>query len=375
VTADFTPIDECHLRLAISLAEKGLGHVSPNPPVGCVLAHGKNVVGEGWHQQHGAAHAEVNALAAAGENARGATAYVTLMPCAHHGKTPPCTDALIRAGVARVVVALDDPNPASLDGRAVLEEAGIAVSVGLLAEEAGYVMRGFLKNLATRLPFLTLKWAMTLDGKIATSSGNSKWISCEESRRYVQKMRSQHDAVMVGIGTALADDPRLNVREPGLPQPRRVIVDSSGRLDPKARLFRERGGEVIVLMTRKVDSAKVKSLETAGATVIRLGGGERVDLREGLEMLADLGVRMVLCEGGSKIAGSLLEYSLVDEVVAFVAPKLAGGKDAYSPIGGKGLQLMEDAIPVNNFVFEKTGYDFCLRGRVGQWSWLTPSLQ
>jgi diaminohydroxyphosphoribosylaminopyrimidine deaminase/5-amino-6-(5-phosphoribosylamino)uracil reductase len=250
----------------------------------------------------------VNALAQAGAAAQGATAYVTLMPCDHTGKTPPCTQALIRAGVTRVVAAIDDPNPVSGDGRATLAGAGIRVETGLLAAEAAQGACGFLKHLATGLPFLQLKYAMTLDGKTATHRGDSQWVSSDAARVEVQAWRAQADAVMVGIGTALADDPRLTVRDEALPQPRRVVVDSGCRLSPEARLCQEGQGEVIVLTTERPPADRVLALESAGVTVVRLGAvTEHVDLAAGLQALAAIGIRTILCEGGATLAGSLLD--------------------------------------------------------------------
>ncbi len=359
----FSAIDREHMRRAIDLAGRGLGRVSPNPPVGCVIAMGHEVVAEGWHQEYGGPHAEVNALAQAGERAKDATAYVTLMPCAHFGKTPPCTSALIEASVKRVVVAVDDPNPQSGDGRNILARAGIRVEIGLLRSEAAEVMRGFLKHVTTGLPFLTLKYAMTLDGKIATNTGDSRWISCEESRGQVQAMRARSDGVMVGIGTALADDPRLTVREPHLPQPWRIIVDSTCRLLPKARVFKEGAGKVMVVTTSTAPAEQVHALEHAGATVVRVrGGAERVDLPEAMRALAGIGLRELLCEGGAGLGAGLLEADLVDRVVAYIAPKIVGGTGALSAITGRGVGLMSQAIPLTGLRVEMCGSDIRVEG-------------
>ncbi len=361
---------------AVTLATRGAGRVSPNPPVGCVIARGEEEVGAGWHERCGGPHAEVQALAAAGAAARGATAYVTLMPCAHTGRTPPCAQALIAAGVARVVAARDDPNPVSGDSQRELEAAGVSVAVGLLAAEAGYGMRGYLKQLATGLPLVTLKYAMTLDGKVATRCGHSQWISSEESRARVQEMRAQHDAILVGIGTVLADDSRLTVRDRSRPQPRRVIVDSGCRLSPAARVLQEEGGEVIVLTTASAPVDNIRAVEKAGASVICVEPEERsasapgVDLRLALQELAGLGVRLVLCEAGPRILGSLFDGGLVDEVIAFIAPKIVGGSDAPAPVGGKGVASLDEAISLNDLSLMACGPDVCLRGRVGDWPWL-----
>ncbi len=355
--------DQAHMHHAIELARRGLGSVSPNPPVGCVIVAGDQIVGEGWHEKYGGPHAEPNALARAGEYARGATAYVTLCPCAHHGKTPPCTDALIRAGVSRVVVAVDDPNPTSGSGVQILRDAGIQVDVGLLAEDAAEVMQGFLKFIETGLPFVTLKYAMTLDGRIATTTGDSKWISCEESRQRVQKMRSRSDAILVGIGTAVADDPRLNVRDPDLPQPKRVVVDAFGRLSPKATMFQEPGGEIVLLSSEKVHEDWVGQMQDTGSSVLRVAEKDgHVDLRAAMKKLGALGVRNILCEGGAGLAGGLMKEKLVDAVAVFIAPTLVG--DGLAPIVGSGLLQMKDALKLTRVVTEMIGCDQFVTGRI-----------
>lgn len=367
--------DDVHMRLAIELAGRGRGFVSPNPPVGCVIASGVDVLGVGYHEKCGEAHAEVNALAAAGERAAGATAYVTLMPCSHTGRTPPCTEALLNAGIARVVVAVDDPNPVSGDGAAVLREAGVDVRVGCLAAEAAIPMRGFLKHCATGLPFVSLKYAMTLDGRTATHTGDSRWISCEESRALVQEMRSVSDAVLVGIGTVLADDPLLTVRDHEVRQPRRVVFDSTGRLPLSSRLLTEPGGEVIVLLGEGASEDAADALQMAGAHVLRVpavpdGEYDRIDLHSALKALADLGIREALCEGGATFGGALLAQGLVDQMDVFVAPKLIGGNSVTSPQSSPGIDHMSDAWPVYDMTVVRSGVDFHIRGRVGAWHWM-----
>lgn len=374
----FNSAEQAHMDRALALAERGLGRVSPNPPVGCVLVKDGVVVGEGWHERYGGPHAEPRALAAAGRAARSATAFVTLMPCNHHGKTPPCTRALIAAGVAEAVVALDDPHPVSGDGRSELERAGIPVRVGLRADAAAYLMRGFIKQIKTGLPFVTYKYAMTLDGRLAATGGDSRWISGEASRELVQLWRAQSDAVLVGAGTALADDPRLNVRDSAAPQPRRVVVDSSGRLPTAARLFTEPGGPILILTTAAAPAETLRAWEQAGAEAIvcptldlpEPASGPRVDLTAGLRLLAERGVRTVLCEGGAELAGSLFAAGLIDELAAFIAPKLIGGRTAPGPLGGVGLPQMAQAAPVRALTCTASGEDMLLRGRVGAWDWL-----
>ncbi len=368
-------MDREHMLRALALAKQGQGRVSPNPPVGCVLARGADAVGEGFHEAFGGPHAEQRALLQAGQRAQGATAYVTLMPCAHEGKTPPCTRALIEAGVRRVVAALDDPHPESGDGRAVLEAAGVVVETGLLAAEAAYVIRGFLKCLATGRPFVALKYAMTLDGKIASRSGDSRWVSNGLARASVQASRAQHDAVMIGVRTALVDNPRLTVRDAARPQPRRVILDSTCRLSRTARVFQEGAGEIVVVTTDAATDARVEQLEGAGATVLRVPAAQdRVDLSAGLEALAERGVRTVFCEGGATLAGALLEASLVDEIEVYLGNKLIGGAEALSPVAGMGTASMSEARVVTHLEVHRLADNVRVRGRVGPWEWLPSAI-
>ncbi len=367
----FSAGDIDFMRRALALAGRGLGNVSPNPPVGCVIVKGERIVGEGWHSFYGGPHAEIAALNAAGDAARGATVYVTLMPCAHCGKTPPCTQALIRAGVARVVAAVEDPNPISGNGAAELRQAGVSVVHGLLAEAAAYLMRGFFKHCATGLPFVTWKYAMSLDGRVATAKRQSKWLSGEVSRRQVQQMRREHDAILVGVGTILADDPRLNVRELPGAKPLRIIADSLCRTPATAKIFAEEGGEIVILCTAAAPAARREMLEKKGARVFCLPAKNgMVELNAAMKTLADLGVRMVFCEAGPRLAAGLLAESLIDEVVAFVAPCLVGGESAPAPIAGEGAATLGQAWHLHDLASERLGDDFCLRGRLGEWRWL-----
>lgn len=370
------PADKHLMRRAIALARQGLGRVSPNPPVGCVLAHDGEVVGGGFHEMCGGPHAEVNALADAGHAARGATAYVTLMPCDHHGRTAPCTQALLTAGVARVVVAVDDPNPTSGNGHATLQQAGVAVEVGCLQREAAGVMRGFLKHAATGKPFLHLKQAMTMDGRTATHTGDSGWISCEASRERVQHMRARADAILVGIGTALRDDPRLTARVEGAPQPRRVVFDSRGRLPVDCRLLREPGGEVVVVLGPAAPEESSAALQSAGARVLRVETEQApsaagVDLHAAFDQLTGLGIREVFCEGGAALASSLIREGYVDLMSTFLAPKAVGG---VAPSDGMpGLDRMADAHCLHERTAEWIGPDLLIQGKFGEWPeiWLS----
>ncbi len=356
--------DRDYMLLALEQAQKGLGWVSPNPPVGCIIVDAEQrIVGEGWHQRYGEAHAEVNALTQAGITAKGATAFVTLMPCNHYGKTPPCTQALINAGVKRVVVSLDDPDPVSGSGAEVMRAAGIEVEIGLLAAETVKLMHGFIKYIRKGLPHVTLKYAMTLDGCIATASGDSKWISSTESRESVQLLRSQSDAVLVGSGTMLKDNPRLNVRDYTQAQPYRVIADTSLVTPVDAEVFKTVGGKVILLAGERAAAERKQALQRAGAEILTVPEKSgHIDLAAALRSLGEIfGVRSIICEGGSGIAGSLVRQELVDRVVAFVAPKMLGGS-GLSPTSGTAPDQMCEAVELQDFECRILGGDAVCSG-------------
>jgi diaminohydroxyphosphoribosylaminopyrimidine deaminase/5-amino-6-(5-phosphoribosylamino)uracil reductase len=321
-----TPADDAaHMARALELARRGLWTTDPNPRVGCVLVHEGRVIGEGWHEQAGGPHAEAVALASAGPSARGATAYVTLEPCCHQGRTPPCTDALIAAGVARVVYAMQDPNP-RVDGGGArrLAAAGIAVEGGLLAPEAGELNPGFVARMTRGRPWVTVKLAASLDGGTALPGGESRWITGEAAREDVQRLRARSSAVMTGSGTVLADDPRLDVRLPGATrQPLRVVLDSRLRTPPAARILAP-PGHALILCT-SLDEARAAALRAAGAEVQSLpGAAGNVDLAAVLELLAARQVNELLVECGAGLAGALLAAGLVDELVLYLAPTILG---------------------------------------------------
>lgn len=308
---------------ALRLAERGLYTASPNPRVGCVLVQGGNVAGEGWHERAGEPHAEIHALRAAGGAARGATAYVTLEPCSHHGRTPPCADALIEAGVARVVVAMQDPNPqVSGQGMAKLRAAGIAVECGLMEVAARELNMGFFARMTRGLPWVRSKIGMSLDGRTALSNGASQWITGEEARRDVQHWRARSCAVLTGIGTVLADDAQLNVRDMAVTrQPLRVVLDSHLRMPSGARIL-QGGGKTLIYAVQGEQSA---ALRNAGAEISVLpDAAGRVDLEAMLRDLAQRGINEVLVEAGSTLNGALLRAGLVDELLLYVAPQLLG---------------------------------------------------
>jgi diaminohydroxyphosphoribosylaminopyrimidine deaminase/5-amino-6-(5-phosphoribosylamino)uracil reductase len=355
---------------ALALAARGLGLTSPNPMVGAVLVRDGVVVGEGAHLGAGRPHAEALALEAAGPEARGATCYVSLEPCAHHGRTPPCAAALIAAGVSRVVAACRDPNPL-VDGRglAAIEAAGIEVSVGPGTAEARALNRAFFCAMTRGRPHVTLKSALTLDGRIAAADGSSRWITGEEARLEAHRMRFASDAVLVGIGTVLSDDPALTVRLAGVPpkQPLRVVADSRLRIPPGARLI-ESGdpSRVVVGCVGPAPPSARARLEARGVRVVDLPGSEgRVDLGALLAALRDLGVISVLAEGGAELAAGLLDRDLVDRVAFFVAPRLVGGRAAPGPLGGRGRPLKE-AVAVVDLSCRPIGEDLLVEGDVGR---------
>jgi diaminohydroxyphosphoribosylaminopyrimidine deaminase/5-amino-6-(5-phosphoribosylamino)uracil reductase len=353
--------DEMWMRRALTLAERGRGYVEPNPLVGAVLVRDGHLVGEGWHQRFGEAHAEVHALAAAGMHARGATLYVTLEPCCHHGKTPPCTTAIIEAGTARVVAAMADPFPrVSGQGAALLRAAGMVVELGLCETDARHLNAPYLKLLGTGRPYVHAKWAMTLDGKIATRSGDSKWISGEGSRRKVHELRGRMDAIVVGIGTALADDPLLTARPPGPRTATRVVLDSRARLPLTAQLSTTaRQAPTLVVVGKNADSARRQGLEAAGCKVLQLPD-ECVSVAALLDELGRCRCTNLLVEGGAEVLGSFLDARAIDEAHVFVASKLVGGA-GKSPFAGCGIERVADALQFSQQRIEPIDGDVYLR--------------
>ncbi len=328
------------------MARRGEGHVEPNPMVGCVLVNAGQLVGEGWHQKFGGHHAEVNALLAAGDDATGSTAYVTLEPCSHHGKTPPCCDALIAAKVRRVVVACEDPNP-NVSGQGIkqLRSAGIEVEVGLLDHQSHLILAPYLKRTRTGIPWIIAKWAMTLDGKIATSTGDSKWISNESSRAIVHQIRGRVDAILIGAGTANADNPLLTARPEGPRIATRIVMDSNLRIALDSQLCQTAEQfPTLIAVGPGCPKDRIKSLEATGCEVWQ---GMSPDAEQRLSrLLAELGKRgmtNVLVEGGSAILGALHDLNQIDEAHVFIGPKLIGGSSSLSPMAGNGKKLMFDA--------------------------------
>jgi diaminohydroxyphosphoribosylaminopyrimidine deaminase/5-amino-6-(5-phosphoribosylamino)uracil reductase len=353
---------------ALTLAARGRGLTSPNPMVGAIVVRDGAVLAERFHERAGEAHAEAAALAAAGERARGATLYVTLEPCNHVGRTPACTEAIIRAGVRRVVAATRDPNPRVRGGgAATLTAAGIAVETGCLEAEARALNRAFLTAVERQRPHVTVKWAMTLDGRIAAFDRASQWITGEAARREVHQLRSQSDAIVTGIGTVLADDPALTVRlpEPWPREPYRVVVDSRARLPLDAALLSTGSrSRILVAVGEAAAPQRVAALESAGVTVLQCKSQEgRVDVTDLCARLLALDVIAVLLEGGSELTGAFVQARLVDRVAAFVAPTLVGGARAPAPAGGPGLPL-DAALRLAGLTARPLGADWLLEGDV-----------
>ncbi len=362
-------LDVFHMARALELARRGEGLVEPNPMVGCVIAREDGVVGEGWHRKFGAAHAEVEALAAAGPRARGATAYVTLEPCAHFGKTPPCTQALVAAGVRRVVAAMSDPFPQiSSRGLAELAAAGVEVEVGVMEAEARRLCAPYLKRVTTGRPWIIAKWAMTLDGKIATRSGDSRWISGPEAREITHRLRGRMDGILIGRGTAAIDDPLLTARPPGPRTATRIVLDSRAALSSENWLVRTaRDAPVLVAASSAANEPDRARLTAAGCEVF-VCPGENHESRLG-KLLDELGRRQmtnVLVEGGSQILGALFDARAVDEVHVFIAPMLCGGGSAPGPIGGSGIERIAQAVGIDDVQVQRVGADLYLSGRLAR---------
>jgi diaminohydroxyphosphoribosylaminopyrimidine deaminase / 5-amino-6-(5-phosphoribosylamino)uracil reductase len=354
---------ETYMKRALALARRGVGKTSPNPAVGCVIVRDDVIVGEGWHRKAGGPHAEVFALGQSGDKARDADVYVTLEPCSHHGKTPPCTNALVRAGVRRVFAAMVDPNP-KVAGRgvALLRAAGIEVTTGLMEAESRLLNEPFIKAMTTGLPFVILKSAMTLDGKTSTTQGDSRWISNEKSRRYVHKLRSMVDAVMVGAGTVAADDPELTCRIHGGRDPVRVVVDSRLDISPAARLLHLDSPAPTLVASFHGHGPKADAIRACGAEILACRERDgRVDLSDLLAQLGNRGVQSVLLEGGSKLAGDALRLGLIDKYVLFLAPKLLGG-EGPGLFAGPGAERMADALRLRDLSVRRFGSDILVTG-------------
>ena len=353
-----------YMQRALELARKALGKVSPNPAVGAVIVKDGEIVGEGYTQPPGSSHAEVVAIAEAGEAARGATMYVTLEPCCHFGRTPPCTQAIISSGIAEVHMAMLDPNPlVNGRGKAELESAGIKTYLGEHEQEAQELNEAYVKFITTKLPFVIAKFAMSLDGKIATKALDSKWISNQMSREYVHNLRGIVDAVMVGVNTVLQDDPQLTARLRKVNrQPLRVIVDSFGRTPLTAKVF-QAPGRTLLATTTDIKLSVADKYAKAGADVVPLPPKDGlVDLEKLLRVLGEREITSVLVEGGGTLLGSLFDLKLVDKVVAFIAPIIIGGREAITPVGGEGVKTIAEALKLCRVKVERFGEDVMISG-------------
>lgn len=360
--ASATPEDRQHMTAALTLARRGLGRVAPNPAVGCVLVKAGRVLARGWTQPGGRPHAETEALERAGEAARGATAYVSLEPCAHHGETPPCCEALIAAGITRCVVAMEDPDPrVSGRGIAAMRDAGIAVEVGLLDLEAAEINAGFLLRVLEGRPLVTFKVGSTLDGRIATHSGQSQWITGSTARARSHLLRATNDAVLVGSGTGLIDNPRLDVRLSGLEEraPVRVVLDSRLRLPLTHDLVVRAASLPTILITLEGnDPLRLRAYEDQGVTVLPVAAGEqgRIDLNAALTALGERGITRVLLEGGSHIAAGFLQAGLIDRIIWFRSGRLIGG-DGIPAIAGFGIDQLEQAPTYERVSIDRVAED------------------
>ncbi|MFA5142722.1 MAG: bifunctional diaminohydroxyphosphoribosylaminopyrimidine deaminase/5-amino-6-(5-phosphoribosylamino)uracil reductase RibD [Candidatus Omnitrophota bacterium] len=336
-------VDERYMRMALSLARKGRGFTSPNPTVGAVIVRNGRVVGKGYHRACGLPHAEINALKDAGAKAKGAALYVTLEPCDHFGRTPPCTTAIIDAGIRRAVIGMKDPNPVN-NGRGIrrLKSAGIKTVVGILDDKARQLNKPFIKFVTTRMPYVTVKMAESIDGKIATRTGDSRWITDSDSRRFVHSFRAKVDAVMVGVNTVIKDDPMLLSKVSKRRQPARVIVDTHLKTPPKARIFSMTDISPVYIATTKRSAGRKDVL------TVRADAG-KVDLKDLLSRLGEMGIMHVLVEGGGELVSSLVEKRLVDEFLFFIAPKIIGGRHAVTPVEGAGIKKMSEALILKRF--------------------------
>ncbi len=362
--------DQPHMERALELARGALRAAAPHAGVGCVIVKDGVVVGEGATLPNRSSHAETVALTQAGEAARGASMYVSLEPCSHYGRTPPCSTAIIDAGIAEVHIATLDPNPlVSGRGKAEMEQAGIRIAIGEMEREARRVHEAFFKWITTGLPFVYAKFASTLDGKIATSTGESKWITGEEARSRVHRLRAAADAVMVGYNTAHRDDPRLTARNGDAPlphQPLRVVVDSKGRMSPEARMLAE-PGDTLVAVTKSAPKTARRALESAGAKVVVLPTADgKVDLRALLKDLGDREIGSVLVEGGGELLGSFFTQGLVDKLFAFLALVIIGGRHAPTSVAGTGFAELSKALRLRDVEVERVGDDLLVSGYLRQ---------
>ncbi|HWQ79429.1 MAG TPA: bifunctional diaminohydroxyphosphoribosylaminopyrimidine deaminase/5-amino-6-(5-phosphoribosylamino)uracil reductase RibD [Anaerovoracaceae bacterium] len=349
-----------YMKRALELAGKGTGRTNPNPLAGAVIVKGGRIIGEGWHEKYGCTHAEVNAVNSAAESVKESTVYVNLEPCCHYGKTPPCTELLIREGVKRVVVGTLDPNPL-IAGRGAqrLREAGVEVIVGVLDQECKRLNEVFFHYIQTRKPFVVLKAAMSLDGKIAAPSGESRWITGEAAREDVQLLRNRYSAVMTGVGTVIQDDPELTCRAEGGRNPRRIILDSGLRIPPGSKaLTDQQKNPTFIACTERASPESADRLSALGAELLYCESkDDRIDLEDLLEKLGGRGIDSVLLEGGSAVNGSAFSQGIVNKIILYVAPKIIGGEKSKTVAGGHGIDRLDQAYPLRINSLERVGED------------------
>lgn len=357
-------IDEKYMKRALDLAKKGEGRTSPNPMVGCVIVKDDRIIGEGYHEKYGELHAERNAFKNCSESAEGATLYVTLEPCCHHGKTSPCTDAIIENKIKRVVIGTLDTNPlVGGKGMELLKQAGIEVTLGILEDECKSINEIFFHYTSTKRPFVALKYAMTLDGKIACYTGDSMWITNKKSRELVHKLRNKYSAIMVGVNTVIYDDPMLNCRIEGGADPVRIVCDSNLRIPLESKIVKTaKDIRTIVACTVK-ESSKIELLMNNGVEIL-VTSGKTVNLDEVLQYLANNNIDSVFVEGGGVLHSSFIRQRLVDRVYSFIAPKIVGGERPLSPVAGKGIKKMSDAIQLDKYEIINIDEDILITGKV-----------
>lgn len=358
--------DEKYMQMAINLAEKARGWTAPNPLVGAVIVKDGRIIGQGYHRRYGELHAERNALRDCIEDPKGATIYVTLEPCCHYGKTPPCTEAILEAGIRRVVIGAMDPNPlVAGKGAAILREQGVVVEEGILREQCEEQNRIFLHYMKTGLPYVTFKYAMTLDGKIATVTGASKWITGETARKHVQKLRHERTGIMVGIGTVLADDPHLNCRMPNGKDPVRIICDTKLRTPLEACVVRTARQQLTIIATSSEDVARQQEYTDAGCEILWIPPrGESVDIQELMKKLGEQGIDSILLEGGGTLGSAALAAGVVNEVYAYVAPKIFGGVEAKTPVAGIGVTIPGEAYRLADLKTQFIGEDILITAKM-----------
>lgn len=356
-------IDEMYMQRAIELAQKGAGYTNPNPMVGAVIVKENRIIAEGYHEKCGELHAERNAIKNLKESAQNATIYVTLEPCCHYGRTPPCTEAILEQGISRVVIGSRDPNPlVAGKGVAILRQNGVSVTEDCLREKCDEINQPFFHFITTKRPYVTAKYAMTLDGKIACHTGESKWITGETARNHVQTLRGRYAAIMAGIGTVLCDDPMLNCRIPGAHNPLRIVVDSGLRIPVTSKLVQSAKEYPLMIVCGKENPEKKEALTAAGAEVVRLpkSGEERVDLWALTELLGERKIDSLLIEGGAAIHEEAFRQGIVNHVCAYIAPKIFGGRDAKTPVEGTGVAHPNQGVLLSEPKITPLGTDLLL---------------